>query len=599
MGKIDRSDSNLFPFPKGAFIRNKRYVYINTSNKYVSPDEKKDKGTRGYTGHVSQCIGVLQKPEDPSVKMFYANACYLGKLSEEESTKKEKPDPPKFADSTEIGLHIWIKSAAESSGLLDDLVKAFGQDDAYQILDLADYMLSNKSAVMQLYPSWARDHVIFSSTIKSDTKLGIFLKKNIAIPKINLFRTDWAARNIGDGRLYLCYDSTNVNCQAEGVYIVQKGHAKDDPTLDQVNTDYVVRQSDGLPFTYLHSPGSISDIAQAPEMIKFLNKVKKLTGSNVELCLICDRGYISINNLKKLDKAGITYILMLKTNFSAFDELAEAVIGDIENYKYELTTKDGDIKYGVTVPYVLYEKGPECYAQIIWSVKRFQDKKKEVADTINRERNKLERFIESSREKSFLPDELKWIPTYFQLQTVPGKPREGKKKRGRGSGTKSVFLDTVKVVGYSYDENAINRLYKKSGIMILLSREKLTAQECLDAYCKRDCVEKVFMALKSHLGMDRIGITTEEGMQGKGLVWFVASILHALLFNKTAPLRIHDRNFTVPNMIAALEAIKADRNFITNKRERRYKLTAGQSKILSFWGIDEEIIDNDIANLVI
>lgn len=32
MGRIDRSEGNLFPWPKGAYIRNKRYLYINVGN---------------------------------------------------------------------------------------------------------------------------------------------------------------------------------------------------------------------------------------------------------------------------------------------------------------------------------------------------------------------------------------------------------------------------------------------------------------------------------------------------------------------------------------------------------------------------------------
>ena len=194
---------------------------------------------------------------------------------------------------------------------------------------------------------------------------------------------------------------------------------------------------------------------------------------------------------------------------------------------------------------------------------------------------------------------MEWIPPYFQLQLEKGESRfEERKKRGRGHGTKVIEIETVKITGYADDEAAINRLYLKAGIMITISRVKMTAQEANDAYSKRDCVEKTFEALKSHLGMDKIGVTTEEAMHGKGLVWFVASIFHALLFNTTSPLRATDRkHFTVPAMIDQLEAIKADKNLTTGKRERRYKLTSRQQKILHYWHIDEKHIDARIADL--
>jgi len=592
MPRIDRSESNIFPWPKGAYIRNKSYVYINTTNKYVSPSEKKEKGSRGYTGHDSTCIGVTFDPQNPNIKKLYANAAYRATL-----IPIELPDPPKMADSLAVGLNCWMAEASDKCGLTTDLADSFGEAESQMILDLVAYMLSKESAVMQHFPAWAREHVLFSSDIKDDTFIGQFLKNSLTIPRIKLFRESWAVHNIGDGRIFLCYDSTNVNSQAEGVFIVQRGHAKDDPTLAQVNTDYVIRQSDGLPLTYLHSPGSVSDIAQAPEMIRFISRIKKLSGKDISLCLICDRGYISETNLKHLDNAGIDYLLMLRTNFNKYDELADSVIDIIKSYKYELQDADGDERYGLTKECTLYSGGPTCCAQIIWSADRYRAKRENVKDTIAVEREKLETFIVRNKDKSIEYKDLEWIPSYFQLNIEKGEPRYvEKKKRGRWGGTKTVEIETVKILGYQDDEAAINRLYQKAGIMITVSRVQMTAQEANDAYAKRDCVEKTFEALKSHLGMDKIGVTTEEAMHGKGLVWFVASILHALLFNMTAPLRVTDRkHYTVPAMIDQMEAIKADRNLSTGKRERRYKLTSRQQKILHFWKINEEIVDSKIA----
>ena len=582
--------------PRGSYLRNKSYVYVNTSNKYVPSSEKKD-GGRGYTGHESVCIGVIQNPDNPEIRKFYANARY-----HELFLAEELPDPPRFADSLSVGLHCWIAEASTQCGLAEDLAVSFGEGAAALILDLCSYMLSRESAVMQHVPFWARDHVLFSEDVPDDTYLGRFLKSSLSIPKIALFREKWAVRNIGDGKVYLCYDSTNVNSQADGVFIVQKGHAKDDPSLYQVNTDYVVRQSDGLPLTYLHSPGSVTDIAQAQEMIRFMDGLKKSAGvESVSLCLICDRGYISGKNLRHMDKAGIGYILMLRTTFGLYDQLAESVIDRIKSYKYELQTTDGDERYGITHECTLYEDGPTCYAQIMWSNERYLSRRGEAANTVRAEREKLEAFIAASEGKSFLPKALEWVPPYFKLVTTPGVPiTEERKKRGRGKGTKTVILKTITVTGYEDDETAINRFYQKAGIVILVTSDRLTAQETVEAYSKRDCVEKTFQALKSHLGMDKIGVTTEEAMHGKGLVWFVASILHALMFSKTVPLRLTDRkHYTVPAMIEELEAIKADKDLKNNNHKRRYKLTRRQQNILKGWGIDETYIDEKIADLSI
>jgi transposase len=219
---------------------------------------------------------------------------------------------------------------------------------------------------------------------------------------------------------------------------------------------------------------------------------------------------------------------------------------------------------------------------------------------IDRERKEVKSFFLKNKGKDIDPEELEWIPGYFRLETKSGKPvREFPDNYGSMIGTKPIIKETVKLIGFEDDEEKINREIQKSGIKILIGRDEMSAQEYVDAYSKRDCVEKVFQALKSHLGMEKIGVSTEEAMHGKGLIWFTASILHALLFNSTTSLRSKDRKHnTVPAMIDQLEAIKADRDLRTNEYRRRYKTTKRQNDILSKWKITEADIDKriDILN---
>ena len=97
--------------------------------------------------------------------------------------------------------------------------------------------------------------------------------------------------------------------------------------------------------------------------------------------------------------------------------------------------------------------------------------------------------------------------------------------------------------------------------------------------------------------MDKIGVSTEEAIHGKGLVWFVASILYSIMFNGTETLRTNDRkHFTVPAMVDELEAIKADKDLTSEKYKRRYKLTRRQSAIYDCWGLKEKDIDKRIES---
>ncbi len=602
MARIRMESDNLFPWPKGAYIGNKNSgsVYINISNVYVKPQDKVNApGTRGYTGHKTKCIGKVADPSASTHKFFYANDAYRRDFLNLDIP--ELPEPPRLSDSITVGLHGWISESSVHAGLSTALCEVFGEDDASQILDLAHYMISKESAVMQHYPAWARDHMVFSSDIMNDTDIGRFLKKKLSISKIKQFKFKWAVLNLAgtEGVVYLCYDSTNVNCQATGVSIVQKGHAKDDPTLPQVNTDYVIRQVDGMPVTYLHSPGSVTDIAQAQEMIKFFEEIGQEIGKMIKIVLICDRGYISEKNVRLMDAGGIDYILMLRTNFGLHRQLADQWIDQLLSYEYKLET-DEEEKFGLTNPCQIYEDGKQCYAHVIWSEELYRSKRNSVDTLIDEKRSSITAFIRSHSDNSYTMEEInKLIPANLftpSLEKAGNRDVERKEGRGRGSHTVIDHVPVYKIAEIKDNKTGINRERQKCGIFILISSEEMTSQQAVDAYAKRDCVEKAFEALKSHLGMDKIGVTTEEAMHGKGLVWFVASILYSLLFNGTSSLRVTDKkHYTVPAMVDELEAIKADKNINKNKYERRYKLTKRQAAILSNWKVTEAMIDEVIT----
>lgn len=144
------------------------------------------------------------------------------------------------------------------------------------------------------------------------------------------------------------------------------------------------------------------------------------------------------------------------------------------------------------------------------------------------------------------------------------------KKRGRGKGSKSV--DAFTIVTSERNTQAIDLDLSKCGYYILVTSMEMDAGEALLAYSKRDCVEKLFMALKSFLGMNKIGSQTDEGIHAKTLIWFVAAILHSLIFTRTNDLRTTDRkSYTVPSVIDLLEEISSDKNLLTSQYERRYR----------------------------
>ena len=571
MSKIRRTEDNIFDIPTGANTVKTGAVYINGSNYRVEPSD----GRNAYTSHKKICIGVVVKA---SGKKMYGNDNYYRLFMTE-----ELPEPPSRADSISIGPRLLTEALGDDYNLIETLVDVFGETDAALILDLSMYMLVEEKAVFQHFPSWARRHAIYSSTARSDSYISEFLGDAISYSKIDQFKREWAKEHIGTGSVYFCYDSTNTNSQAEGVFIVQKGHAKDDPSLMQVNTDYVVRQEDGLPFTFMEFPGSINDMIEASEMIQYLKNI--CDGADVNITLVCDRGYISEENVRLMDGNDIGFLLMLKSNMNDHVFMMEKYCRKVRN-RYECYMQEFG-EFGMTVKRRLFGNGPARWFHLIWNPALEIKHRNKLLERIEKKRKELEKSIE--RKTRFSPDDIRNLPVWFEYEFEDAGKIIAK---GKGRGCKKT-VDAKVLTGFNDDNDAIEKELTQCGFYLLVTSEEMSVSDARRAYSKRDCVEKVFQALKSSLGMDEIGVASDDNLHGKSLIWFVAAILHSALFTKTTALRTNDRKtYTIPSQIDKIDEIVADRNLNDNTYMRRYRLDKRQSNIFKACGITQERIED-------
>ena len=86
--------------------------------------------------------------------------------------------------------------------IVQDNDEVFDEDDVRLILDLSMYIVFSGSAIFQHFPIWARKHVLFSNTIRSDSFISRFLGKKLEYSKIRLFCHKWASKHIGSWLVY-------------------------------------------------------------------------------------------------------------------------------------------------------------------------------------------------------------------------------------------------------------------------------------------------------------------------------------------------------------------------------------------------------------
>ena len=111
--------------------------------------------------------------------------------------------------------------------------------------------------------------------------------------------------------------------------------------------------------TFTTFPGSVVDMAEASEMIEFSGKLLGKE-TNVSITMICDRGYISEDNVLEMDKAKVGFLLMLRRNMGITQKLIE----ENESSVYYIPELD---QYGKTVPGRLFDGDTKTrYFHIIW-----------------------------------------------------------------------------------------------------------------------------------------------------------------------------------------------------------------------------------------
>ena len=530
--------------PEGGLFYNNGYVYINIESVY-DPEVK-------YTRSKRLCIG-----KNIDNKTMYANNNYITMFA-----KDSLPDAPEQSDTLAIGMPLYLKKAACDSGLDSALLSVFDHDETNLILDLSAYLLTEETDAFQHYPSYGFHNALLSDSIVSDSTVSRFLRETIKPSAVARFLDEWSEQNANEGRVYLCYDSTNINCVADGVTLAEMGHAKDDPSKPQVNLEYVVRQEDGLPLLYKDYPGSIVDVTQCSDMIETLQAL-----GYRDIVAICDRGYISKDNLIDFDNAGIGFLLLLKACDTTKELIAK--YGKKVRLRSESYMEEHDL-YGMTVRHRLFgNSGPCRYLHIVWDQEIADKERRSIMKTVSVIESSLAKMVKKGTHLS--EQKQKEYGKYFDIEIYPR---------------------TRKIKSYERNNKAIDEAIELEGFHILVSSDEMTCCEAVEAYSKRDCVEKTFRALKTNTGMDTLRGHSTANIDGRFFIMFIASILRSIVFHSSKRIRAKDRkNYTVSAIVKELNKIEAVADYKTGEYSRRYKLTVKQKAILSCLALAENDVD--------
>ena len=452
-----------------------------------------------------------------------------------------------------IGAYLVIRKII-SDYQLDEMIARIIGKDAGLFLDLAAYSIITEDNAGQYYPDYAYNHALFTNDMRiySDSKVSDFLN-DITVDQRITFLNEWNRHRDHREKIYISYDSTNKACQAGDIDLVELGHAKEGIETDIFNYSIAYDRNNREPLFYEAYPGSIVDISQ----LQFTLKKAKSYGYE-HVGFILDRGYFCKENINFMDENGYDFVIMVKGMKSLVSELVLQVQGGFENdrknsiraYKVSGTTvkrklfaTDKKERYF----HIYYDDGKKAYER-----ERFEYK-------IDRMGKKLKELMgEPIRPAG---DYNKYFDLVFWHE---GQPDEK-------------FMSGIEL------NDVINREIKLCGYFVIVTSAKMTAGEALELYKSRDGSEKTFRGDKSYLGAHCERVYSNESIDAKILIGFVATIirckLYTLLKDESGRKDKKQNYMTVPAALRELEKIEMLRG-ADNEYSLDYSVTATQKAIL-------------------
>lgn len=460
---------------------------------------------------------------------------------------------PERNDYISIGPEIVVDAIAKKTQLYEILESVFS-GRANKILDIATYMVMSENNTMQYFEDYGYCHSLFNKDNFSDSTIGKLLEE-LKIKDMDLFIRAWVKVHTKKD-IYISYDSTNMNCVAGNLELVEYGHAKDNEELPQVNVSLGYNQTDNVPLFYSVYPGSIIDNTECTKMIERANHY----GCS-DIGFILDRGYFSIKNIRYFEDHEYDYVLMTKGN-AAFVKEAVLECGALLKNGYSNYIDEHEL-YGMTIEKDLFKTGKKEYIHVYYNGLQAEREKIQINGRYKKMDDVLDEKIEKKLQRK---EDVKQYEPYYKVK----------------------FDDNGYMVSYARRENKIREMINQAGYFVIVTSKEMSATEALDTYRDRDAVEKIFRMEKSYLGFDVFRVHSTAKLESKVFISFIALIIRNEIYQSLKSLYKKNRKeYTVPKVLREFERLGITK-LSDNKYYIRYNLTNKQKRILQSLEISEQ-----------
>lgn len=494
-------------------LKNKKtgVIYIYESTGYWDKEKQQARNIR-------TCIGKI----NPETGDFIPSK----RLAKKENTTL-KPGPVAIIESGRrfFGATYLFDALGENLGVTADLKRCF-PDTYKQILSIAYYLILEDRNPLSRFSKWARTHEHpFGKDVPSQRSSELFASID-EDSKQKFFRSQAFRRQEAE---FLAYDTTSISSYSKSLKQVKSGWNKEHLPLQQVNLALLFGEDSRLPVGFRKLPGNIADVKTIRNLIADIDflELKKVK-------LVMDRGFYSEDNINALYQKHYKFLIGVKTSLklvkNRIDEVRDtitmrqrysskhSVYYDSQSFEWDCSQKkkrSGEIQ----------KSKKRAYLHLFYNDQRATDDR----IVFNQLLDRLENELKTGNRKL---EHEKLYEKFYEVKQTP-----------------------IRGVSITPKQEAISTVAKNYGYFALLSngiKDPLTA---LEIYRSKDVIEKAFGNLKERLNMRRTSVSSEESLDGKLFVQFIALIF--LSFIKKA---MSDHNlqkaYTTQELLDELDVIE-------------------------------------------
>jgi transposase len=483
---------------------------------------------------------------NPRIRNTSYHYRYVGRKDNGETRKIRSALPRR---SLIHGTFIPIMKIVNDMGIVDMLKKHLTETESKEIIAIAVSKIVRPLPLASI-DTWF-EGTSLSRTMNVDLKSQRISDLLDRIGKSDLFRqfSSDLIRRINPGNS-LFYDITSVPSYGSAE-ILEYGHAKDHPELEQINLGMVMERSRNIPLFFEIYSGSIPDVVTLKRTVEGIRKLIP------KMEIVLDKGFFSHENLS----------LLKEDSFIIAASLVSRAIRNVFSSASRTVDRADNV--------IMYENEPVFCKQISFTMDDLHLKGYFYHDP-RRESDERSDFHRKLAEKRSAVEKLQARPDVREtIESMASTYLRYFTWRIEDSKIKTRAMN-----------NAISAAENRMGRFLLVYNGEYTPLECLSIYRNRDSIEKAFRMLKTDLDIFPMRVRKESTIRGMLFIFFISLIIRtALMMGMISSGLI--KKYSLERMILELEKLHvvedANGNITELERTRKQKDILEALEKVSWW----------------